>query len=102
MRALVFAAILTACFAGPAVAQQTPSQQQAARYSTAETPIGELLANPAARAIIAKHAPRITSSSQIDAVAPMPLKALQGYAPQELSDEVLAKIDVELAKVPVK
>lgn len=103
MRKIAVAALWTvALMPFPAMAQQAASQQQVARYSSEATPVGDLLDNSAARAILAKYAPRITSSSQIDAVRSMPLKALQGYAPQDLSDEVLAKIDVELAKVPVK
>ncbi|RJF93899.1 hypothetical protein [Sphingomonas cavernae] len=103
MRKLVLATLMAMMAApSPVLAQQAAPHEQPARYSTAETPVGDLLDNPAARQILAKHAPRITSSTQIDAVRSMPLKALQSYAPEDLSDMVLAKIDVELAKLPAK
>ena len=98
MRALILAlGLVTAFLASPVIAQTTP-----ARYTTAETDIGTLLDDPAARAILDKYAPGFTTDSQVEMARSMTLKSIQPYAAERFSDEVLAKIDADLAKLPVK
>jgi hypothetical protein len=70
----------------------------AAHFNTASTSIGDLLDNPAAHAILQKYLPEIANGDE--RARPMTLKALQGYAPDMVSDAVLAKIDAELAALP--
>lgn len=98
-RPLVAACLLAGFVSGAVHAQ---SATPPARYSTTDTPIGTLLDNPASKAVIQKYAPRVVGSPQIDAVRDRSLKALQGYAPQELSDEVLGKMDAELIRIAPK
>lgn len=69
-------------------------------YSTADTPIGDLLDDPAARAIVEKYLPEVVHGDQIDMARGMSLVAIQPYAPETITDEVLKKIDAELAKLP--
>ena len=69
------------------------------KYTTADTEIGTLLDDPAARAILDKFVPEMTSSDQIDMARAMTLKSIQAYAPDDLTDEILAKIDAEFAKL---
>jgi para-nitrobenzyl esterase len=84
--------------APPAAA--TPAPAPAGKMTTADTSIGDLLDNPAARAVLDKHAPGFTKNEQVDMARGMTLKAIQQYAPDQFSDEVLAKIDADLAQLP--
>ena len=84
----------TAAPAAPAAA--TPATP---KYTTADTEIGTLLDDPAARAILDKLVPEMTSNDQIDMARAMTLKSIQAYAPDDLTDELLAKIDAEFAKL---
>jgi len=82
---------------------ETPSVKP--QFSTKMSPIGVLFENEAAKAIVAKHLPDLMRSDDIaDRASGMTLwelrEALQAYAPDLLSDEKLAEIDVELAKLP--
>ena len=66
-----------ACYGGnacPASAETKPV------YSTAETTIGVLLEDAAAKAILDKHIPGLTDNPSISMAAGMTLKALQGMA----------------------
>ncbi|WP_214652146.1 hypothetical protein [Novosphingobium jiangmenense] len=70
-----------------------------AKYTTADTDIGTLLDDPAAKAIIDKYIPGMTSNEQIEMARSMTLKAVQAYAPDDVTDERLAKIDAEFASL---
>jgi len=83
--------------AAPAAA--TPAVPATPKYTTADTEIGTLLDDPAARAILDKLVPEMTSNDQIDMARAMTLKSIQAYAPDDLTDELLAKIDAEFAKL---
>jgi hypothetical protein len=91
--------------AAPAAFAQAPAAAPAAaadHYSTATTTIGELLDDAAAKAVLVKYIPQVVSSPQIDMARGMTLKDTQQYAPDMVSDDTLAKIDAELAKLPAK
>lgn len=79
------------------LAQQAP---KAAAYTSADTEIGVLLDDPAAKAVLEKYVPGLTTSSQIDMARGMTLKAIQPYAADDITDAKLASIDAELAKLP--
>lgn len=109
-RKLVWAAGLALaaaiCSASGLTAQNVSSAPATAlqHYSTADTPISTLLADPAAREILRRHAPVFadTSPARAAMIGNDSLKAIQGYALAILSDEVLARIDGEFAKLPAK
>lgn len=84
--------------ASPAPAATAP----APKYTTADTEIGTLLDDPAAKAIIEKHIPGLVGNDQIDMARTMTLRAIQPFAEAEVTDERLAAIDAELAKLPAK
>jgi hypothetical protein len=44
--------------------------------------------------------PGMSSNPQIDMARSMTLKQVQGFAPDQFTDETLAKIDADLAKIP--
>ncbi|TWB18362.1 MULTISPECIES: hypothetical protein [Nitrospirillum] len=73
-----------------------------AHYSTAETEIGKLLDDPAAKALLDKYIPGMTSNDQIDMARAMTLKDIQQYSPDQVNDKVLAQLDAEFAKIPAK
>jgi hypothetical protein len=97
MRALIVAATLVCSSIITLAGAQTPP----AHYTTAETDIGTLLDDPAARSVVDKHIPGFSSREQIDMARPMTLKSIQPYAP-DITDKVLAEIDTDLAKLPAK
>jgi hypothetical protein len=95
--ALLLSAMITAV---PAAAQDqsAPAAAEPAKpaLSNMSTPIGDLLDNPATKAILEKHLPGFSAHPQIDMARGISLKAVQGFAPQ-ITDEILAKIDADFA-----
>lgn len=85
--------------AAPVLAADAPAAAAPA-LSTATSTIGDLLANPAAKAIIDKHMPGFSTNPQVDMAKTMTFKQIQSYAPDQMSDATLAKIDADLAKLP--
>lgn len=83
--------------AGPVVQAQTAPAK--AKYTTSDTEIGTLLDDPAARAILDKAIPGMTSNDQIDMARSMTLKAIQPFAADQITDAKLAQIDAEFAKL---
>ena len=97
MRAILIAGLLALA---PTVAfAQAPAAKP---YTTAETTIGTLLDDPAAKAVLAKYVPELVNGGQADQARPLTLKAIQQYAPDRFTDKLLAEIDAELAKLPAK
>ncbi|MBW8755737.1 MAG: hypothetical protein JF595_16635 [Sphingomonadales bacterium] len=106
-RTILTAALLVAAagLSAPAYAADPASAAAPAAakpYSTAESTVGELLDDPAAKAVLVKYVPALATSAQIDMARGLTLKALQGYAGDMLTDETLGKIDYDLAKLPPK
>jgi cytochrome P450 len=71
-----------------------------ARYSTAETKIGALLADPATRAVLDKHFPGVSTDARIGMAKSMTLRAVQKFAPQMFTAEALDAMDADLALLP--
>ena len=67
-------------------------------YSINST-IKELLANPSTRAFIEKHMAELPKHPMLAMIKGMPLKALAPFSEGRLTDEVLAQLDIELAKL---
>lgn len=71
-----------------------------ARYSTGATAIGVLLEDPAARAILDRYIPTLSGAGpQLEAIRNAPLRAIQGYAPNVLTEAVMTQMDAELAEL---
>ncbi|QZP09925.1 hypothetical protein K5X80_14470 [Caenibius sp. WL] len=100
--ALTVAPALASAADAPAAAADAPAAAavRAAKYTTADTTIGDLLDDPAAKAIVEKAVPGFTSQGQIEMARGMTLRAIQAFAPDDLTDERLNQIDAELAKLP--
>lgn len=71
-------------------------------YTTADTPLGDLLDDPAAKAVLLKYIPDIIKNDGIEMARGMTLKTLQSYAGDQLTDDKLALIDAEFAKLAGK
>ncbi len=103
IRIAIIAALAATALPAAAIAAEpaAPAAAEPAKpkYTTAETDIGTLLDDPAAKAIIDKHIPGMTSNEQIEMARSMTLKAIQTYAPDDVTDERLAKIDADLANL---
>lgn len=102
MRKFFMAAALAASFVTATATVPAYATDAAHGYTTAETELGTLLDDPAARAILDKHLPGVSSDPRIDMGRQMTLRAMQQYAPDMFSDEKLSQIDTELAQLPAK
>ena len=67
------------------------------KFSSMNT-MGELLADPGAKAVLMKEIPEIAGNPQMEQAKGMSLRSLQQFAPM-LDDAKLATIDGELAKL---
>lgn len=104
MRKFYVAALVVALAPLGAQANTPPAQTAAPapRYSTAETDLGTLLDNPATKAVLEKHLPQLVANERISMARGMTLRSIQPMAGDMLSDEALAKVDADLAKIPAK
>jgi cytochrome P450 len=82
-----------------AAAAVTAATAAAARYSTADTKIGSLLADPAARAVVDKYFPGVSDDKRIAMAKGMTLRAVQKFAPDKFKTEALDAADAELARL---
>ena len=83
------------------LSQALAAAKASGRYATLTTPIGELLDNPATRAVLERHVPAFLKNPQLDMARGTTLYGLQTYLPDQFTDALLAKIDHDLAAVPV-
>lgn len=101
-------AVLALAIVSPAVAQTTPAPAPstapaaAKHYTTQDSTIGDLLADPAAKAIVDKHIPGLSDNPSISMAAGATLRALQQMAGDKIPEEALNAIDADLAKIPAK
>lgn len=78
-----------------ALASAAPALAEAPNYTTAETTIGVLLEDAAAKAILDKHIPGLSDNPSIAMAGGMTLKALQAVAGDKVTDEMLAAVDAD-------
>lgn len=100
MKSAVAALMLSAALvAMPATADEKAASAEATKpaFSTASTTIGDILDNADAKAVVEKHLPGFSSHPQIDMARSFTLKAVQGFQPDIITDEILAKIDADFA-----
>jgi hypothetical protein len=97
LRSIILAGLLSVT-AVPAVA----AEASVPAYSVESTTIGDLLDNAAAKAVLDKHLPGFSTNPQIEMARTMTLKQVQGFAPDQFKDELLAKINADLAALPAK
>jgi hypothetical protein len=88
----VFAASLA--FGGAGLAQTAP-----ATSLTLDTPIEQIVASPAGKAVLDKDLPGLTSHAMYDQFKTMSLKDLQPMSQGAITDEALKKVGDDLATV---
>lgn len=100
LRSLSLAAVLVLAASTAALAQE-PAKAAPGGWSTASN-VGDLLDNPATKAVLLKDAPTTASSPRLEAEGrALSLDEIVPYSP-ELTPEVMAKINADLAKIPPK
>lgn len=72
------------------------------RYSTADTKIGALLADPATKAVLDKYFPGVSGDKRIAMAKSMTLRAIQKFAPDLFTTAALDAADAELAQLPMR
>ena len=97
---IALAAASAAISAAPAFADHhaaaPAAPAAAAALSVESSTIGDLLDNPAAKAVLVKHMAGMAENPQIEMARGMTLKQIQGFAPDQITDEALAKVDADL------
>ncbi|MBB4858862.1 cytochrome P450 [Novosphingobium chloroacetimidivorans] len=83
----------------PVEPEAAPAAAPAKALSTQETKIGDLLANDAAKAVLDKHLPGMSSDKQLAMASGMTLRAIQAFAPGQLTTEILDAVDADLASL---
>jgi len=102
MKRFLLAAAVLLVFSLPAIAQPAPAAPAAAApksFSVATSTIGDLLDNPAAKAVFVKYLPEVASDPQIDQGRGMTLSEIVQYVPT-LTPDKLAAIDADLKALP--
>ncbi len=69
-------------------------------YTTEDSTIGDLLDNPATKAVLAKHLPEVVNGEGINQARGMTLPAIQQFSQGKITDEALEAIDKDLAAIP--
>lgn len=80
--------------------QRLAAARASGHYNSLVTPLGTMLDDPAAKAVLERHIAAVIHSEQINMARGVTLQALQSYMPQVLSDAMLQQIDSELAALP--
>ena len=75
-----------------------------ARYSTARTPIGTLLADPDARAVLARRFPVLLQSKAVTSgrANRFTLRTLKRFKPAVFTDAALAAADTDFGSLPAR
>jgi hypothetical protein len=87
-----------ALFSVPGIAQTAPAAGPKS-FSVATSTIGDLLDNPAAKAVFVKYLPDVASNPDIDQGRAMTLPEIVQYVP-DLTPDKLAAIDADLKALP--
>ena len=110
---LVLTAAALACLAPVALAQNTPAPAPAPTAAPApaatpastakfnlDTPIEALVADEKAKAVLATDlGADVTANPSYESFKAMSLRAVQPFAPDKLTDALLAKIETDLAAI---
>lgn len=72
------------------------------RYSVLRSKLGVLLADPAARTVLERHFPGLSSNERFSAASDMTLRTLRIFAPEAFTPDALAAADAELSQLPAK
>ena len=93
IRKLLAAATFALALSPAALAQDAP------KFSTKTSTIGQILDNADAKAAFAKVMPDVAALPQLDAARDMTIDAAKDMAPQYFPEEKVKELDTELAKI---
>lgn len=100
MKFLVAGAVAAATLSPAVLAQQTPApaaaQATAAKFGL-DTPIETLLADANAKSVLDTDIPGLSSHPALDQFKAMSLRAVQPLSQGALTDEMLKKVETDLA-----
>ena len=83
--------------------QAAEAAAAAAHYSVETTPVGKLLDDPAANALLKRMIPSVYGNEMFHTMGrDNTLRGIQQFEPEALNDANLAKIQAELDKLPAK
>jgi hypothetical protein len=85
--------------ATPAPTAPTPAAPAAAAKFTLDTPIQDIVADAAGKAVLEKDLPGLIGLPQYETFKAISLKQLQAYSDGKLTDEMLAKTATDLAAI---
>lgn len=98
-----FASLAALCLAAvaavPAAAQDSAPATTTAAAFTIDTPIEALLADDRAKAVVTKHLPGIDQHPAYEQFKALSLKALAPFSQGMITDELLGKIEADLAAI---
>lgn len=97
----IAAALLLGSLATPAFADSDGDHSNHANHAmfTIDTPIEKLAADPRSKAVLDKHLPGFDKHPAYDQAKVMSLKAIAPFSQGAITDETLAKISADLAKI---
>lgn len=105
MKLLVACALAAAVISPAAMAQQTPAPAatpaataSAAKFNL-DTPIETLIADAKAKAVLDADLPGISTHPALDQFKSMSLRAVQPFSQGALTDELLKKVETDLAAI---
>lgn len=93
IRKLIAAAAFAVALSPAALAQDAP------KFSTKVSTIGQLLDNAEAKAAFTKVMPEVAASPQLEAARDMTIDAVKDMAPEYFPEEKLKELNAELAKI---
>lgn len=101
MKTVAMCTALIAGLATPLAAQTPPAPAPAAAPAaiSLDTPIEQIVANPAAKTVLDADFPGLTSHPAYEQFKAMSLKQLQPYSNGVITDDKLAKAGTDLAAV---
>lgn len=100
MKSIVLGAAALACLMPVAASAQTAQTAPAAtaRFNL-DTPIETLAADENAKAVLMADLPDLLPHPSYDMFKAMSLRAVQPYSQGKLTDEILAKVEADLAAI---
>jgi len=93
IRKLAAVAAFAVALAPVALAQDAP------KFSTKTSTIGQILDNAEAKAAFVKVMPDVAAAPQLDQAREMTIEDVKGMAPEYFPEEKVKELDVELAKI---
>lgn len=99
MKFVPIAAALLALISAPLAAQTAAPAAEAGAALTIESPIEQLVANAASKAVLDANFPGMTAHPAYDQFKGMSLKAVQPFSNGVITDEAIAKTAEALASI---